>query len=112
MFSMMFVAMLTSAFKDSSVGVKVCYRIDHNFKLRRLQRRTKIQFENICELLFADECDRVSPQKMKYCMYTSLQQLATTISNSMPEVLYQAFPRTEQDDLSILYTLVAHFLKH
>ena len=57
LFSMMFSAMLTDAFRDGDVGVCFRYRTDGSvFNLHRLQARTKVQEDTARDFLFADDC--------------------------------------------------------
>ena len=57
LFSLMFSAMLTDAFRDGDVGMKFNYRTDGRlFNLRRLQAKTKIMTDIIRDFLFADDC--------------------------------------------------------
>ena len=58
LFSLMFSAMLTDAFRDSDMGVGCLrYRTDGKlFNLRRLQAKTKVQIEIIRDFHFADDC--------------------------------------------------------
>ena len=57
LFSMLFSAMLSDAFKDSKVGIPIRYRTDGKlFNLRRLQAKTKVSEDLVNDLLFADDC--------------------------------------------------------
>ena len=56
LFSMMFSAMLTAAFKDGDNGIPIRYRFDGKlFNLRRLQAKFKVQAEVLDEFLFSDD---------------------------------------------------------
>ena len=56
LFNLVFSAMLTEAFNDSSAGTSITYRCDGKlFNLRRLQAITKIKETSIRDLLFADD---------------------------------------------------------
>ena len=52
-----FSAMLKTAFHDDTVSMAISYRTDGKlFNLRRLQIRTKVKDERVCDSLFADYC--------------------------------------------------------
>ncbi len=55
--SLMFLAMLTNAFRETPVGIPFKYRCDGKlFNHRRLQDVTKVKETIIRDLLFADDC--------------------------------------------------------
>ena len=57
LFSMMFSAMLTDAFREANPGMDIRYRTDGRlFNLRRLQAKTKVHVEKLRDILFADDC--------------------------------------------------------
>ena len=57
LFSMMFSAMLTDAFRSGDIGVDYKFRTDGKlFNLRRLQARTKVQKDIARNFLYADDC--------------------------------------------------------
>ena len=57
LFSMMFLAMLTDAFHDNHIGIALRYQCDGKlFELWKLQSKTKVQTNNIHDLLFTDNC--------------------------------------------------------
>ena len=57
LFSLVFSAMLTNAFRDDDVGIDLKYRTDGKlFNLRRLQAKTKVKTDIIRDFLFADDC--------------------------------------------------------
>ena len=57
LFSLMFSAMLTDAFRDADVGIGINYRTDGSvFNLRRFQAKTKVSTDTINDFLFADDC--------------------------------------------------------
>ena len=66
LFSMMFSAMLTAAFKDDDNGIAIRYRFDGTlFNLRRLQAKSKVQTEVLDEFLFADDIAKGVPTEEK-----------------------------------------------
>ena len=57
LFSLLFSAMLTDAFRDGDIGIDIMYRTDGKlFNLRRLQTKTKVKTDIIRDFLFADDC--------------------------------------------------------
>ena len=57
LFSMMFSAMLTDAFHDSDIGITLWYQFDGEFfNHLRLQAKTKVQTDTMCDLVFVDGC--------------------------------------------------------
>ena len=66
LFSMMFSAMLITAFQDSDNGIPIKYRFDGKlFNLRRLQAKFKVQTEVLDEFLFADDMAKGAPTEEK-----------------------------------------------
>ena len=57
LFSVMFSAMLTDAFRDGDIGVGFRYRTDGKlFNTRRLLAKTKVHEDTARDFLFADDC--------------------------------------------------------
>ena len=57
LFSLMFSAMLTDAFRETSPGIAIRYKCDRKlFNPWRLQAVTKVKDIVIRDLLFADDC--------------------------------------------------------
>ena len=57
LFSIMFSAMLTDAFRDTDVGIGISYCTNGSvFNLRRLQAKTKVTSDTVNDFLFADDC--------------------------------------------------------
>ena len=53
LFSLMFSAMLTDAFRDGDIGIGIRYRTDGKlFNLKRLQAKTMVKTDIIGDLLF------------------------------------------------------------
>ena len=99
LFSMMFSAMLTDAFRFGDIGVNFKFRTDGKlFNLRRLQTKTKVQKDIARDFLFADDCAlNAGTQSI---MQESLNRFATacdnfglTISIKKTEVMYQPAPK-------------------
>ena len=98
LFSMMFSAMLTDAFRDCEDGIHLRYRTDgklHN--LRRLQAVTKVKETVIREFLFADDCAlNASTEQMMQsemdCFSKACDNFGLTISTKKTEVMYQPAP--------------------
>ncbi|XP_030644988.1 uncharacterized protein LOC115825295 [Chanos chanos] len=57
LFSLMFSAVLTDAFRDDDIGICLKYHTDGQlFNLRRPQAKTKVMTDVIRDFLFADDC--------------------------------------------------------
>ena len=98
LFSLMFSAMLTEAFRDEGVGVNLRYRTDGKlFNLRRLHAKTKVMTDIIRDLLFADDCalNAASEADMQ-CSVNLFSSACTnfglTINTKKTEVLHQPAP--------------------
>ena len=70
LFSMMFYAMLTDAFKDGDNGIPISTPIRYHFdgkyfNLRRLQAKSKMQTGVLDEFLFADDMANGAPTEKK-----------------------------------------------
>ncbi|XP_070207983.1 uncharacterized protein [Littorina saxatilis] len=98
LFSLMFSAMLTDAFRDGDIGIALMYRTDGKlFNLRRLQAKTKVTKDIIRDFLFADDCalNAVSEADMQCSvdMFSSAcSNFGLTISTKKIEVLHQPAP--------------------
>ena len=95
LFSMMFSAMLTAAFQDGDSGIPIRYHFD--WKLRRLQAKSKVQTEVLDKFLFADDMENGAPTEEK--MQKGVDQVSDfcdsydlTISIKKIEVVYQLAP--------------------
>ena len=76
LFSMMFSAMLTDAFRSGDIGVDLRYRTDGKlFNLRRLQAKTKVQMTTVRDFLFADDCALNATEQLD--MQSSMDRFAT-----------------------------------
>ena len=98
LFSMMFSAMLTDAFKDGDNVIPIRYRFDgKSFNLRRLQAKSKVQTEVPDEFLFADDMTKGAPteekmQKKVDQVFYSCDSYDLTINIKKTEVVYQPAP--------------------
>jgi len=98
LFSLMFSAMLTNAFRDVDVGVDLRYRTDGKlFNLRRLQAKTKVMTDIIRDLLFADDCalnavSEIDMQRSVDMLSSACANFGLTISTKKTEVLHQPAP--------------------
>jgi len=97
LFSLMFSAMLTDAFKGVE-GISIRYRTDAKlFNLRRLQAKTKVHACTINDLLFADDCalNAISEDKMQHSVNLfaeACSNFGLTISTKKTEVIHQPAP--------------------
>lgn len=106
LFSMMFSAMLTDAFRDGDIGVGLRYRTDGSlFNPRRLQAKTKVHEDTARDLLFADDCalNASTESDMQASMdlfSNACTDFGLTISTKKTEVMHQPAPKapyTEPD---------------
>ena len=98
LFSMMFSAMLSDAFREGDIGVGFHYRTDGKlFNARRLQAKTKVHDDTARDFLFADDC------ALNACSQTDMQgsidlfskscdDFGLTISTKKTEVMHQPAP--------------------
>ena len=98
LFSLMFSAMLTEAFRDEDVGVNLKYRTDGKlFNLRRLQAKTKVMTDIIRDLLFADDCalnavSEADMQRSVNLFSSACTNFGLSINTKKTEVLHQPAP--------------------
>ena len=98
LFSMVFSAMLTDAFKHCNDGIHLKYRTDGGlFNLGRLQAVNKVTETVIRDLLFADDCalNAGTAEMMQHevdCFSQACDNFGLTISTKKTEVLYQPAP--------------------
>ena len=98
LFSMMFSAMLTDAFRNCGLGINIKYRTDGKlFNLRRLQAITKVKETVLRDLLFADDCainasDEQDMQAMIDSFSSACDNYGLTISTKKTEVMFQPAP--------------------
>ena len=104
LFSMMFSAMLTDAFRDSDPGICIRYRFDGGlFNPRRLQAVTKVMETVIRDLLFADDCALAAPtqsemQRGMDGFSSACDNFGLTISTKKTEVMFQPAPGKEYQE--------------
>ena len=98
LFSLMFSAMLTDAFRHGDVGIDLRYRTDGKlFNLRRLQAKTKVKADIIRDFLFADDCalnadSEADMQRSVDKCSIACTNFGLTISKKKTEVLHQPAP--------------------
>ncbi|XP_016345583.1 uncharacterized protein LOC107691490, partial [Sinocyclocheilus anshuiensis] len=107
LFSMMFSAMLSDAFQNSSLGVSLRYRTDGKmFNLRRLQAVTKIKETVLRDLLFADDCalNAGSEQEMQAStdkFTAACDNFGLLINTKKTEVMHQPAPKAQYQEPTI-----------
>ncbi len=100
-FSMMFSAMMSDAFQNSSLGVSLRYRTNGKLiNLQRLQAVTKIKETGTIYLLFADHCalNAGSEQEMQASMdkfAAACDNFGLLINTKKTEVMYQPAPKAQ-----------------
>lgn len=98
LFSLMFSAVLTDAFRDSEVGIAIRYRYDGSlFDVRRPQAKAKVSTDTINDFLFADDCtlNTASEAEMQYStdkFCDACRNFGLTISTKKTEVMHQPIP--------------------
>ena len=98
LFSLMFSAMLTDAFRDGDVGIDLRYHTDGKlFNLRRLQAKTKVKTDIIRDFLFADDCalnagSEADMQRSVDKFSIACTNFSLTISKKKTEILHQPAP--------------------
>ena len=108
LFSMVFSAMLSDAFRDYESGINIRYRSDGKlFNLRKLQAVTKIKETIVRDLLFADDCtlnagDEQEMQQYMDKLSSACDNFNLTISTKKTEVMYQPAPGNQYLDPQIL----------
>ena len=98
LFSIMFSAMLTDAFRDTDVGIGINYHTDgYVFNLRRLQAKTKVTSDTVNDLLFANDCvlNAASEADMQHSIdkfAEACNNFGLTISTKKMDVMHQPAP--------------------
>ena len=116
LFSLMFSAMLTDAFRDGDVGIDLRYRTDGKlFNLRRLHAKTKVKRDIIGDFLFADDCALIAGseadmQRSVDKFSIACTNLHTTCLRKLLNIKWQDWiPDTEvlaQEDLPSTYAIL------
>ena len=108
LFSIMFSAMLSEAFRDADDGITIRYRMDGKLlNLRRLQAKSKVKESTVRDLLFADDCalNASSEPDMQQSMNkfsSACDSFSLTISTKKTEVMFQPAPRNAYTEPSII----------
>ncbi|XP_063593893.1 uncharacterized protein LOC134770856 [Penaeus indicus] len=98
LFSKMFSAMLTDAFRACKPGIKIRFRTDGKlFNPRRLKSVTKVKETILRDFLFADDCalnagNEHEMQAEMDCFSTACNNFGLTISTKKTEVMFQPAP--------------------
>ena len=99
LFSMMFTAMLSDAFREDACGMQFRYRTDCSIfnNTVKLKARTKVMVDIIRDLLFADDCalNAYSESEMQRSMdlfSAACRDFGLTISTKKTEVMFQPAP--------------------
>ena len=107
LFSIMFSAMLTDAFRDDDIGIGIRYQTDGKlFNLRRLQANTMVMNNITRDFLFADECalnagSEADMQRSVDKFSDACNDVGLTISIKKTEVLHLPAPGKPYIDPSI-----------
>ena len=107
LFSMMFSAMLSEAFRTGEDGIEIHYRMDGRlFNVQKFQAKTKIKRDRVRDLLFADDCalnasTEVGMQESMDKFSEACTAFGLTISTKKTEVLYQPAPSKAHSDPTI-----------
>ena len=107
LFSMVFSAMLTDAFKDCNEGIHIRYRTDKGlFNQKRMLAVTKVKETVVRDLLFADDCALCAETESKMqnlmdCFSEACDNFGLTINTKKTEVLHQPAPGISQPDPGI-----------
>jgi len=107
LFSLMFSAMLSEAFRECDPGINIRYWSDGKlFNPRRLQAVTKVKETILRDFVFADDCalNASNEQEMQAEMdsfSTACNNFGLTISTKKTQVMYQPAPNKQYHELQI-----------
>ena len=107
LFSMIFSAMFTDAFREANPGMNIRYRNDGKLlNLRRLQAKTKVHVDKLRDFLFADDCalNAGSAQDMLHSMdlfSNACSNFGLPTSTKKTEVVYQPAPKNLYQEPSV-----------
>ena len=107
LFSMMFSAMLTDAFRDCEPGINIKFRTDGKlFNPRRLQAVTKVKETVLRDFLFADDCalnasDVHEMQVEMDSLSAVCNNFGLTISTKKTQVMFQPAPGNQYHEPKI-----------
>ena len=107
LFSIMFSAMLSEAFRDVDDGITIRYRMGGKLlNLQRLLAKSKVKEATVRDLLFADDCalNASSEPEMQQIMNkfsSECDSFSLTISTKKTEVMFQPAPRNAYTEPSI-----------
>ncbi|XP_076054373.1 uncharacterized protein LOC143033060 [Oratosquilla oratoria] len=107
LFSMIFTAMLTDAFRDGDIGVSFRYLTDGKlFNHQRLQAKTKVHEAIARDFLLADDCalnasTQADMQRSVDLFTRACDDFGLTISTNKTEVLHQPSPSAVYTELHI-----------
>ena len=107
LFSMMFSAMLTDAFRDCEPGINIKFRTDGKlFNPRRLQAVTKVKETVLRDFLFADDCalnasDVHEMQVEMDSLSAACNNFSLTISTKKTQVMFQPAPGNQYHEPKI-----------
>lgn len=108
LFSFMFTAMITDAYRDDEeTAIKINYRTDGGlFNLQRLKAKTKTKETAIRELLYADDCalyaDSIENMQISLNKFSAAcNNFGFTINTKKTEVMHQSTTNCVQSTTSI-----------
>ena len=107
LFSMMFSAMLTDAFRDCVPGINIKFRtVGKLFNPRRLQAITKVKETVLRDFLFANDCalnasDEHEMQVEMDSFSAACNNFGLTISTKKTEVMFQPAPGNQYHEPQI-----------
>ncbi|BHF68426.1 hypothetical protein SprV_0301146000 [Sparganum proliferum] len=107
LFSLMFSAMLTPAYREERPGIRVAYKTDGQLlNHRRVHSRSRVSTTTVHELLFAHDCalnatTEEDMQRSMYLFYAACENFGLIINTEKTVVMYQSPPKTVYNALQI-----------